>query len=306
MPHWQLAELGADPAPPSGQDIKAALAIGAAFTLALIYLPSFRSASGPTFALLALACLSLAAIAIRADGWLGPTAAVATVLLSRALCRDLSPQIAPEGYLAFSPYQVDDFASGLLYIRNRMLIFLPTVLLTLALSLAHPSSRKRLTSWLRVGSWSAPIRWPLPWKGVGPVPLWLYVCAGAPMAMASLLPAANFDATSARWDSLAAGALAAIPFMALANAAAETLVYRLGIMAILSRCISPAAATLTAGLVFGAGHFNGGIPDGLFGLAMLSYGSFVVSYFILLERGFSAALVWHIAMDIFGFLFILK
>ncbi|MCG8408505.1 MAG: hypothetical protein MI923_25165 [Phycisphaerales bacterium] len=50
----------------------------------------------------------------------------------------------------------------------------------------------------------------------------------------------------------------------------------------------------------------GGFPNGWFGTSLLSLGGFFLGYFVLVQRGISAAVLWHMLMDIVILSFVLK
>lgn len=183
-------------------------------------------------------------------------------------------------------------------ILQRLAVLGPALVVLLALVLAHGESRKSFRDWCRIGSWNGRIRWPLPWWGVAPMPLWMFLLIGIPCALLSLLPATDWQATAARIHALPANVWILLPVLAFTNALLEELIFRLGLMSLFSRVLSPSTATIPAAVIFGAIHFWGGLPSGFFSLALLSFGGFWLGYFVLSERGISAAILFHTLLDL--------
>ena len=93
-----------------------------------------------------------------------------------------------------------------------------------------------------------------------------------------------------------------LKFIATANndgkdATLEELIFRVGMLPLLSQSVSLATATIPAAAIFGFVHFHGGFPNGWFGSLLLAYGGFMLGYLVIAQKGISAAVVWHMLMD---------
>ena len=301
----KLMKLYASLAPPRREAL-AALLVGGILASWIIFLPRLVPQFGPQFMVAAVLMAAFLVAGIFHRGWAGTIAAVAAVLMARrAFVVPLFDHM-PEAFRGVALYQTETAVSGLHYIGQRVLVLAPAVIVVLGLALAQSSSRGRLKEWFAVRPWRSGICWPLPWWGIGPMPLRWFMVVAMPLAVVSFIPVVSWPATNARWASASWGLFAVVPVMAMANAILEELIYRLGLVSILSRSLSPAASAIVAALIFASMHFHGGVPRGLFALAILSFGALYVGNFMIVERGLSAAVTWHVVLDMFAYLFVMR
>ena len=169
--------------------------------------------------------------------------------------------------------------------------------MTLVLCCWLPDCRRELGNLLKLGDWRRGISWPLPWWGVKPMPIWVYLLIGIPFAFPAFLPVINWEASVQRWQQLSLSVILMLPVLAFFNAALEEFVFRIGLLPLLSQSLSIATATIPAAAIFGFVHFHEGFPNGWFGSLLLAVGGFMLGYLIVAQRGFSAALLWHMLMD---------
>ena len=138
------------------------------------------------------------------------------------------------------------------------------------------------------------------------MPIWLFFLIGAPFAIPSFLPVIDWGASLERWNSLPLSVFLVIPVLAVVNAFLEEFVFRVGMLPLLSKSFQIEAAAIPSAIAFGFVHFQGGFPSGLFGASLLSLGGFVLAYFIIVQKGISGAVLWHMIMDIVILSFVLK
>jgi membrane protease YdiL (CAAX protease family) len=281
------------------------LLLGAAFITIIIVRPWQQISSGNLWLWGAIAG-TLLALAIWEKRWVGMTAAVLAVIVVLLNLSHVLFRLLPDSMRRLSPHAVDSPADVVSLMLQRCVVLGPALLVAAVLALAHRESRQKFVGWCRVGSWNAPIRWPLPWWGVPSMPLWCFLIIAVPSAAVSLLPAIDGSATADRFATLPLLVWMMIPLAALTNALLEEGIFRLGLISICSRCLTPATATIPAALMFGAVHFWGGLPSGLFSLVLLSFGGFWLGYFMLAENGLSAAVFFHTLMDVVVFSLVVR
>ncbi|MCA9041157.1 MAG: CPBP family intramembrane metalloprotease [Planctomycetaceae bacterium] len=232
--------------------------------------------------------------------------AVLLVLLVWQSVTAINQKYLPATVQGLTPQNVSDFSSSSrLVILLVAILFLPLVT-TLLVCLFPTETRTRFCAFLRVGSWSNGIRWPLPWWGVAPMPLWVFVVIALPFAFGSFLPMIDWQKTAMRWQEASWAVVLMIPLLALINAIVEELIFRVGLISLFSKRLSPEAATIPAAVTFGFVHYDGGFPSGLTGALLLSVGGFYLGYFLLIQKGLSAVILWHFLMDLVVFSSVFK
>lgn len=130
------------------------------------------------------------------------------------------------------------------------------------------------------------------------MPFWLFFLIGSFGALPAFLPLIDFGATRERWGEMGITLVLTIPLLALVNSFMEEMVFRIGLLPLLSTGMSIEAATTPAALTFGFVHFHGGFPSGPYGASLLSVGGFWLGYFIIVQKGVLGAVLWHMLMDI--------
>ena len=224
--------------------------------------------------------------------------AVALVLLAWQSVMAIDQDQLPQAFRGLSPQSISDLSSS-----SRLLILRAGVLalpfaMTLILTFAIPSARQRFREYFRFGNWCAGISWPLPWWGVPAMPFWMLFALTLPGSIPAFLPFIDWAMTAQRWGTFSYAMIVMIPLLALLNAFMEETVFRFGLMALLSDHLSVPAATIPAAVIFGFVHFHGGYPNGLLGAMLLSLGGFFLGYFVVVQKGISGAVLWHMIMDV--------
>jgi membrane protease YdiL (CAAX protease family) len=293
------------PAPPPRREVLPAFA--AAFVgVVVVVTVQLKSMWGDGRVLGGVACTALLLTFLTTRRpWIASLAAVGLVILSWKVAMTLDRAWLPEQFRTVSPHTIIDFPSSLSLLILRVGLLAVPVAVTLALCMALPMARVRFRQFFRIGDWQAGIRWPLPWWGVPTMPIWLFVAIGLPFALPSFIPMINWQVTQERWAQLPLSVWLMIPVIAFANAFLEEFVFRVGLLSLFGGALSCEAAAIPAAAIFGFVHFYGGFPSGLAGSLLLSVGGFVLCYLVIAQRGMSAALAWHLVMDLVILSFVL-
>ncbi|OUW82920.1 MAG: hypothetical protein CBD74_06580 [Saprospirales bacterium TMED214] len=285
------------PAAPALNELPAAFAFTLCSTVAIVMLPLrdvWESNSG--IALLGAVLILLALLTWKVQNLRFATTTAMVVLTWQATMA-VEPQHLPASFRNLEPQQVNSvsYATKLLILRLGMTT--PAALMTLVLCCSLPACHRELVKLLKFGDWRRGISWPLPWWGVKPMPIWVYLLIGIPFAFPAFLPVINWEASGERWQQLSVATILMLPVLAFVNATLEELIFRVGMLPLLSQSVSLATATIPAAAIFGFVHFHGGFPNGWFGSLLLAYGGFMLGYLVIAQKGFSAAVVWHMLMD---------
>lgn len=294
------------PAAPQKKELIPAFLIAALFAVALALVPFNGIWNSPSH--LAIACVAAFVFAILTFTVkrIRAITAVALTLLAWKMMLAVDQSHLPEALRGLAPHRIHDLSSSLKLLVLRVGTLALPVLITVVLCLSNSQSRRQFCEYFRFGDWNVGIRWPLPWWGVPPMPIWFFFLVGAPFAIPAFFPVIDWDATRERWNELAVSVILLIPVLAFVNAFLEEMVFRIGILPLLASSLSIEAATIPAAIIFGFVHFYGGFPSGLFGASLLSVGGFFLGYFIVAQKGISGAVVWHMLMDIVILSFVLK
>ena len=285
------------PVAPSLNELPVAILLSLCSITAIVMLPlQGLWDSNRDIALLGITLISLALLTWRVPKIRFATT-VAMVVLTWQAAMAVAPQHLPEMFRDLGPQQINSAsaATNLLVLRVGMIA--PAALMTLVLCCWLPDCRRELGNLLKLGDWRRGISWPLPWWGVKPMPIWVYLLIGIPFAFPAFLPVINWEASVQRWQQLSLSVILMLPVLAFFNAALEEFVFRIGLLPLLSQSLSIATATIPAAAIFGFVHFHGGFPNGWFGSVLLAFGGFMLGYLIVAQKGFSAAVLWHMLMD---------
>ncbi len=284
-------------AAPALNELPAAIAMTLCSTAALVMLPLrgvWSSNSG--LALMGTVLISLALLTWRVKKIRFATT-TAMVVLTWQTTMAVEPQHLPALFRNLDPQQVNSVSYAIKMLVLRVGMITPAALMTLVLCWSLPACQRELGNLLKFGDWRRGISWPLPWWGVKPMPIWAYLLIGIPFAFTAFLPVINWEASGERWQQLSLASILMLPVLAFANATLEELVFRVGMLPLLSQSFSVTTATIPAAAIFGFVHFHGGFPNGWYGSLLLAFGGFMLCYLVLAQKGFSAAVLWHMLMD---------
>ena len=285
------------PVAPALKELPTAFAFTLCSTVALVMLPlrdTWDSSLG--IALVVTILISLALLTWKFQNLRFATTTAMVVLTWQATMA-IEPQHLPTLFRNLEPQQINSvsYATRLLILRVGMLT--PAALMTIVLCWSLPACHRELGNLLKFGDWRRGISWPLPWWGVKPMPIWVYLLIGTPFALPAFLPVINWEASAERWQQLSIATIMMLPVLAFVNATMEELIFRVGMLPLLSQSFSVATATIPAAAIFGFVHFHGGFPNGWFGSLLLAYGGFMLGYLVIAQKGFSASVLWHMLMD---------
>ena len=294
------------PSPPPRSELLAAIFLGIAFAAAIVLFPFDNLWRSPLQLAGVGACSLILALLTYFFQRIRGITSPALVLIAWQVVMAIDQDQLPESFRGLGPQQIGDISSGVKLLLLRVGILALPVIVTLILCMSLPDSRERFREYFVRGDWSRGIRWPLPWWGVPPMPIWFFFLIGVPCAIPAFILVIDWPASQTRWESIAASALLLIPVLAFANAFMEEFVFRIGMLPLLSNSLSIEAATIPAAIMFGFVHFHGGYPNGLFGAMLLSIGGFFLGYFLLAQKGVSAAVLWHMLMDVIILSFVFK
>lgn len=129
------------------------------------------------------------------------------------------------------------------------------------------------------------------------MPISIYLLIGIPFPLPAFIPVIDWEASWQRWRQLSLSTIAMLPILAFANATLEELVFRIGLIPLLSQSFSIATATIPAAAIFEFVHFHSGFPNGWYGALLLTLGGFMLGYLVIAQKGLSAAILWHVLMD---------
>ncbi|MFN3189301.1 MAG: lysostaphin resistance A-like protein [Aureliella sp.] len=304
MIDWE--KLVAPESPPKSELLWAmGLGLGIAGVLITDPISALVGDSSSSIGLVA-ALVLFAFVSLRIAKPVGGIFALLAVLLAWRLGLGLPSSWLPESFQGLAPQSITEAGEGFRLILLRVFYLAIPVGVVALLATGHEDSRRQLKENLKWGDWHAGIRWPLPWWGVPPMPIWMFVLIGAPCAIPSFLPLIDWSATGDRLGELSLWTVALIPFIALINAFLEEFIFRIGLLAALRKHISLESAAIPTALFFGFVHFHGGFPGGWFGSLMLSGGGFMLGYLIIAQKGWTAAVLWHAFMDVIVLVFVFK
>lgn len=294
------------PAAPPKKELLPAFLIAGSIATAIILIP-FRGIWGnPGSMMLAGAAAIVLAILTFTVKHTRAITTVALVVMAWNAVMAVEQRQLPQALQGLAPHRIHDLSSSLKFLVLRSGKLALPVVVTLILCWLLPDARRQLREYFRLGDWNRGIRWPLPWWGVPPMPIWFFFLIGVPFAIPGFFPMVDWGATRDRWNDLALSVILMIPVLAFVNAFMEEIVFRIGMLPLLSSSLSIEAATISAALIFGFVHFHGGFPSGWAGVLLLSPGGFFLGYFIVAQRGFSGAVLWHMLMDIIILSFVMK
>ena len=285
------------PAAPALKELPAAIVLSLCSIGAIVLVPLqgiWDSDSGITWLCVTLFSLALLTWKSRKIRFATTTA---MVVLTWQAAMAIDSQHLPAIFRDLGPQQVDNFSSATRLLAPRVCTIAPAALMTIVLCCSIPKCRGEFQSLLNIGGWRRRISWPLPWWGVPAMPISVYLLIGIPFALPALIPVINWEASWQRWQQLSLSTIAMLPILAFANATLEELVFRIGLIPLLSQSFSIATATIPAAAIFGFVHFHSGFPNGWYGALLLTLGGFMLGYLVIAQKGLSAAILWHVLMD---------